>query len=88
MENTNNSINKPISLIIEESKQTIVNAINNTGLPMTLLEMVMRDLYNEVRQKALYQYESEKNEYERALAEQMKAKETNEIQETKEATEK
>ena len=82
MENTNNTINKPISLIIEESKQTIVNAINSTGLPMTLLEMIVRDLYNEVRQKALYQYESEKVEYEKALAEQIKA------EEPKEATEK
>ena len=86
MENTN-TINKPISLILEESKKTIVDAINSTGLPMTLLEMIVRDLYNEVRQNALYQYESEKKEYERTLAEQMKAREINKTQET-EATEK
>lgn len=78
---TNNTISKPISLIIEESKKTIIDAINSTVLPMTLLEMIMRDLYNEVRQQALYQYENEKVEYEKALAEQMKVKEINDIQE-------
>jgi hypothetical protein len=82
MENTNNTINKPLPLIVNELNQAIVNIINNSRLPMTIIEMEMRSLYNEVSQKAREEYERAKVEYEKALAEQIKA------EEPKEATEK
>lgn len=92
MENTNNTINKPLPLTVNELNQIIVNAINNSGLPMTIIEMEMRSLYNEVIQKAREEYERAKVEYEKALAElsAKETKETNEIKETNEteATEK
>lgn len=73
MENTNNinkPINKPISLIIEDAKQAIVSSINQINLHPTLLEMVLRDVYNEANELAKAQYNREKAEYEQALAEQ------------------
>lgn len=75
MENANNinnvnTINKPISLILEDAKQAIVSAINQINLHPTLLEMVLRDVYNEANELAKAQYNREKAEYEQALAEQ------------------
>ena len=68
MENTN-TINKPIALIIGDAKQAIVNTINQVNLHPTLLEMVLRDVYNEANELAKAQYNREKAEYEQALAE-------------------
>lgn len=72
MENTNNinTINKPTGLFIEDAKQSIINTINEVNLHPTLLEMILRDIYNEAKELARAQYEREKAEYEQALAEQ------------------
>lgn len=74
MENTTNTnnIEKPISLILEESKRVIINAVNSTNLHPTLLEMIIKDIYNEARERANYQYEFDKNEYEQKTHEQLK----------------
>lgn len=72
MKNTNNTntINKPIGLIIEDAKKSIVNVINEVNLHPILLEMILRDIYNEANELAKAQYNREKAEYEQALAEQ------------------
>lgn len=67
MENTN-TVNKPLSLILAESREAIIKAINSTGLPMTLLEPIIKDLYNEINIQASRELEFEKAEYEKALA--------------------
>ena len=71
MENINNTntVNKPISLIIEDAKQSIIGVINEINLHPTLLEMVLRDIYNEANDLAKAQLNREKAEYEQALAE-------------------
>ena len=80
MKNTN-SINKPISLIIEDAKQSIINTINEANLHPTLLEMILRDIYNEAKELAKSQYERERAEYEQALAEQNNIEQNNIIEE-------
>ena len=72
MENTNNinTIEKPISLIIEEAKSSIVDTINNANLHPTILEMILRDIYNEVNELAKMKHNREKAEYEQALTKQ------------------
>ena len=60
-------MNKPISLIIEDARQAIIHAVNNTDLPPVLLESIIKDIYNEIRQLKLEQYKSDKAEYERSL---------------------
>ena len=67
MDNTNN-INKPLSLIMKESKKTIIDAINQANLHPTLLELIIKDIYNEVQYNAKAFAEREKNEYEQAIA--------------------
>lgn len=71
MKNTN-TINKPLSLILAESRETIVKAINSTGLPMALLELIIKDLYNEINIQSNRELEFEKVEYEKALANEKK----------------
>lgn len=71
MKNASN-IEKPISLILEESKRMIIDAINSTNLHPTLLEMIIKDIYNEVKERANYQYEFDKNEYKQKTHEQLK----------------
>ena len=80
MENTNNintTINKPIGLILEDAKQSIINTINEVNLHPTLLEMILRDIYNEVNELAKAQLNRERTEYEQALAEQKALAEQN-----------
>jgi hypothetical protein len=87
MENTNNinkPINKPISLIIEDAKQSIIGVINEINLHPTLLEMVLRDVYNEANELAKAQLNREKAEYEQALAEQNNKQNNNITQESAE----
>ena len=74
MNNTNN-IQKPVSMVIEESKNIIVNAINSVQLHPTLLEMIVKELYLEIQGQVTATAQREKAEYENALAESMRVKE-------------
>lgn len=69
MDNTNQTIDMPMSVYIQESKQKIINAINACGLHISLVEMIMKDLYNEIKQQADITREYELNEYQKALTE-------------------
>lgn len=71
MTNNINNIQKPISMVIEESKNTIVNAINSVQLHPTLLEIIIKELYLEVQNQAKVIAENERYEYERKLSECM-----------------
>ena len=61
---------KPVSLIVEEAENTIVNAINSVQLHPTLLEMIMRNLYLEVKEQARVTCQREKDDYKRAIMEE------------------
>lgn len=67
---TNTKIDKPISVVIEDAKNLIIEAINGTSLHPTILEMVLKDIYNEVNEVAKAKHNREKAEYEQALMEQ------------------
>ena len=72
---TNNSIQKPISLVIEEGKMTIINTINELNLHPTLLEPILKDIYAEVQMQARMTLERETAEYNRMLNETNNIKE-------------
>lgn len=67
-------MNKPISVILEDAKQSIVKTINELQLHPSLLEPIIKELYIEVQQQATIQYQKEKAEYEKSLK---KEKESN-----------
>ena len=60
-------MNKPISMILMESKQNIINAVNDTKLQPVLLEPIMREIYDEVHRQSIIQCENERIAYENAL---------------------
>ena len=79
MENNTNNIQKPISLVIEEAKNSIVYAINNAQLHPVLLEMIMKELYMEIQNQVKFTTQREKEEYERVLVEAMRANEVSDV---------
>lgn len=63
-------MNKPLSIIIQDAKDSIANAINETQLSPVLCEPILKDLYIEVQRLAREQIMQEKEQYEKALKEE------------------
>lgn len=63
MENKTKQIEKPISLTIEEVKAEIANIINNSQLPPVVLDLIVKDIYNEVHSIYIQQTMQEQQEY-------------------------
>jgi hypothetical protein len=63
-------MNKPFTLVYEDFKQELANAINNCGLPALVIESILRDYLNEIRAVAQSQYHSDKAKYEAYLKEE------------------
>lgn len=59
-------MNKPISISIVETRDRIVAALNESGLPASVLEMMLNALYQQVAQAAQAEIEAAKKQ----LAEQ------------------
>ena len=58
---------KPITLIYEELKNNLADIINNSGLPAFIIEPVLQNYLNEVKNIEKKQYEYDKKEYEESL---------------------
>ena len=63
-------IKKPLSVARQEFIEKIVEEINTCGLPLFVVEPILKDLLNEVSTAVKRQYETEKAQYEQALASQ------------------
>lgn len=64
-----NKKQKPLSLLIEEARENITNAINDTGLNPVLLEPIIKELYNEIRILKEKQYQMDLEQYQNDLDE-------------------
>ena len=58
-------MNKPISLSIDEARKSIITAINNTDLPASILEIIIKNIYDDIYmlkekelQEDLYKYQN------------------------------
>ena len=56
-------MNKPTSLIVQECKQDLVNTLNNSGLPAFILEPIIKDIYQQIAQAMVQEYNRDKQEY-------------------------
>ena len=65
----NNQIQKPISILIEETKQSLLHICNESNLHPSILELIVKDLYNEVVQVKNIQIKKEKEIFEGRLSE-------------------
>lgn len=66
----NNNVSKPMSLATSDFQNVLTNVINNCGLPTFIIEMVLKNIYLEVKALSQKQYEREREQYERELEEQ------------------
>ena len=56
-------IQKPLSVARNDLMSDMVDAINNSHLPIMIVEYVVKDLYMDVRAMAQKQYDKEQEEY-------------------------
>lgn len=62
-----NEISKPLTIRREEYIQTLTKATNEAGLPMFLIEYILRDLLAEVSSLVKQEALAEKTSYQKAL---------------------
>ena len=60
-------MNKTSAMICEEFKQEMANLINSSNLPPCVIELVLKDYYNEIHSLAQRQYQIDKAQYEKSL---------------------
>ena len=65
-----NEKNKPITMVIKETKTKMISVINESGLPFAVLDLIMQGIYSEIHTLA----ERQASEEERAYIEAIKSK--------------
>lgn len=65
---------KPISIVINDFKQDLMNYISNAGLPPAIIEPIVKDIYQQI-------VEISKQELERDMVEYQKNQQETESQE-------
>lgn len=45
-------MNKPITMIVKETKTKIINACNESGLPPIILDLIIQGIYSEIHSLA------------------------------------
>ena len=68
--------NKPISLMIHDAKENIVKAINDTGLPPSILLLLVKDILSEIISLDAETYQSDLISFKEALDNAVKQEET------------
>lgn len=58
---------KPLSVARNDLMSAMVDAINNSHLPIMIVEYVVKDLYMDIRAMAQKQYDKEQEEYNASL---------------------
>lgn len=52
-------MNKPISVSVKETRKKICDVINESGLPISVIELILSDVYGEVQVVSRQQYEAD-----------------------------
>ena len=60
-------IMKPATLLKEDFVQSLIGLCNNCGLPLFVIEYILKDVYMEVKTLAKRQYESDLAQYNAGL---------------------
>lgn len=60
-------MNKPISMIIKETRTELANVCNKSGLSPIILDLIVQGIYSEVHTLAEKQESEEKNDYMKKL---------------------
>ncbi|MBQ2396103.1 MAG: hypothetical protein II304_03545 [Bacteroidales bacterium] len=54
---------KPVSMVIEDFKQNIINSINSSGLHISVVDLILGQVYNDIHYTATQVAKKEKDEY-------------------------
>lgn len=65
-------MNKPLTMVIKETKMKLANACNESGLPPIILDLIMQGLYSEIHSLAERQSSEEEAAYLAALGGEVK----------------
>lgn len=69
---------KPASLLIEETRHDIINILNESKLHLSILELIMRDIMNDVTNASARVKNKELEEYNNKVLEEAKNNSENE----------
>lgn len=61
-------MNKPITMVIKETKMNLAKACNESGLSPVILDLIVQGLYSEIHALAEKQTEKDEQDYMSALA--------------------
>lgn len=61
---------KPISLKMKDFKTDLVDLINHSGLPLFIIEPILKDILDVVQTKVEQDYQNDKAQYEKSLMEE------------------
>lgn len=67
-----NKINKPITMVIKETKTKIANICNESGLSPIILDLIMQGIYSEIHSLAERQTVEEEMSYTKMVKESSK----------------
>lgn len=65
MNDNTNDMYKPLSIARDELMDSLIKTANDSGLPLVVMEYVVRDFYEEVKRTAAMQCEKDKEDYEK-----------------------
>ena len=68
-------MNKTSAIIYEEFKQNMANLINDSNLPPFVIELVLKDFYQEIHNIAKQIYEQDKAQYANSLLQNIQVEE-------------
>ena len=68
---------KPISMRLQETKESIVTIITESGLPMWMLEPAVKDIYNQVNTVAAQEIYNDRKQYVKDLQKEKEISEEN-----------
>ena len=60
-------MNKPLTMIIKETKSKLANICNESGLSPIILELILQGFYNEIHRLAEMQTIKDENDYLNAI---------------------
>lgn len=66
-------MNKPISMVINETRISLLKICNESQLPTCVLELIVKDLYNDVNRVSTVQAKQDEENYAKALKDAEKA---------------
>lgn len=68
---------KPISMKLQETKESIATIITESGLPMWLLEPAVKDIYNQINTVAAQEIYNDRKQYVEDLQKEKEISEEN-----------